>query len=95
MSCAKANARKSILPDSVMVVFNKGKLTLEGRANYLMKPIPVMITDSTPGAFSSLLAVLQQCYPWAPFALLFHRDSPEQIATQIPLLGSLRSGRGT
>ena len=27
------------------VVFDKGKLTLEGRANYLMKPFPGMITD--------------------------------------------------
>ena len=27
------------------VVFDKGKLTLEGRANYLMKPFPGMVTD--------------------------------------------------
>ena len=30
---------------ATMVVFDKGKLTLEGRANYLMKPFPGMITD--------------------------------------------------
>ncbi len=30
---------------AMMVVFDRGELTLEGRANYLMKPFPGMITD--------------------------------------------------